>query len=82
MPKQQKGNRVNTIKIEIDGCTGCKACFESCFVDVFRWDAQANRPIVAYPEDCVECNKCELACPENIIDVIPDYSGIYWPAVI
>jgi len=73
---------VNTIKIDKDGCTGCQVCFEACFVDVFRWDGAEDRPIVAYPEDCVECNKCELDCPEHVIEVIPDYLGNYWPPVV
>ena len=48
-------------------------------------DADADQPIVAYPEDCVECkkeNKCELECPEECIKVVPDFSGIYWPEVV
>ena len=39
-------------------------------MDVFRWDAENDQPIVAYPEDCVECNKCELECPEECIKVV------------
>ena len=49
---------------------------------MFRWDAGDEKPIVAYPEDCVECNKCELECPEECIKVVPDFPGIYWPEVV
>ena len=49
---------------------------------MYRWDAEADQPIVAYPEDCVECNKCELECPEECIKVVPDFPGIYWPEVV
>ena len=73
---------MNTIKIDLNLCSSCGTCFEACFVDVFRWDYAKNLPIVAYPEDCVECNKCELNCPESAIQVIPDYEGIYWPPVV
>ena len=52
---------MNTIKIDINVCNGCKMCYDACFVNVFRWNEEEDMPIVAYPEDCVECNKCELA---------------------
>ena len=73
---------MNTIKIDLDRCTGCRTCFDACFVNVYRWDSTGDKPLVAYPEDCVECNKCELACPEACIEVVPDYEGVYWPPVI
>ena len=73
---------MNTISIDLEGCTGCQTCYEACFVDVFRWNAQDERPIVAYPEDCVECNKCELECPEHVIGITADYLGNYWPPVV
>jgi len=73
---------VNTIKIDLECCEGCRNCFDACFVNVFRWDGEKGQPIVAYPEDCVECNKCELSCPDSCIEVIPDYEGNYWPPVL
>lgn len=73
---------MNTLTIDDARCIGCGSCFKACFVDVFRWDAVRDRPIVAYPEDCVECNKCELACPVECLQVQPDYAGITWPEII
>jgi NAD-dependent dihydropyrimidine dehydrogenase PreA subunit len=72
---------MNTVKIDFDACTGCQTCFNACFVDVFRWNDAEDRPVVAYPEDCVECNKCELNCPVNAIEVIVDYNRP-WPPVV
>jgi NAD-dependent dihydropyrimidine dehydrogenase PreA subunit len=60
-----------TITIDRDNCTDCQTCVGACFVDVLRWDEQAGRPVVAYPEDCVWCYACELACPAQCIDVKP-----------
>ena len=71
---------VNTIEYDDDLCTGCCACYDACWVDVIRWDKETRRPIVAYPEDCVECNLCEISCPEDILHVKPDFSKP-WPAV-
>lgn len=72
---------MNTIQIDMAACSGCGICYDACFVDVFRWDEKESRPIVAYPEDCVECNKCELSCPDNAIEVIVDYN-LPWPQVV
>jgi len=63
------------IEIDKDMCNSCKTCVDACFVDVFRWDAKEERPIAAYQEDCVWCFACELACPANCIEVIPDMPG-------
>jgi NAD-dependent dihydropyrimidine dehydrogenase PreA subunit len=72
---------MNTIQIDGDVCSGCGICYDACFVDVFRWDEEESRPIVAYPEDCVECNKCELSCPDSAIEVIVDFD-LPWPQVV
>lgn len=81
--KKKEGKAsMNTININMEECNGCKTCYDVCFVNVFRWNGEDDKPIVAYPEDCVECNKCELNCPVDAIEVIPDYKGIYWPPVV
>ena len=59
------------IEIDYDVCDGCKTCVNSCFLDVLRWDAEEEKPIAAYPEDCVWCLACEMACREQCIEVIP-----------
>lgn len=62
-------------KIEIDQntCTGCKSCFKACFIDVIRWDNDNKKPVAAYQEDCVWCFTCEINCPSNSINVIPEF---------
>jgi len=64
---------MNSVKIEIDHdvCTSCQRCVDACFVDVFRWNPKEERPIPAYPEDCVWCYACEMACPVQCIEVKP-----------
>jgi NAD-dependent dihydropyrimidine dehydrogenase PreA subunit len=72
---------MNNILIDLAECNSCKTCVKACFVNVFRWDESKKGPIVAYPEDCVQCNACELACPNSCIEVIPDYLNMHWPTV-
>lgn len=65
---------MNVIKVDLNKCDGCKTCYKACWLDVIRWDAEASRPIIAYPQDCVECNYCEISCPEGAIEVSIDYT--------
>ena len=72
---------MNTIDIDFEACDGCKICCKACFVDVTRWDESAKRPVVAYPEDCVQCNLCELHCPVGAINVTVDWDKPF-PSVL
>ncbi len=63
---------IEEIKIDMDTCKGCKSCMNACFVDVIRWDEENKKPVISYPEDCVWCLACEVACPEDCINVIPN----------
>ena len=65
---------MNVIKVDRSLCTGCKTCYKACWLDVIRWDEKEEKPIISYAEDCVECNYCEISCPENAIKVSIDYS--------
>ena len=72
MSENTSGPWVKEIRIDFDGCTGCQSCMKACFVDVIRWDDTNKRPVVAYLEDCVWCLACECACPEQVIEVVPN----------
>ncbi len=63
---------VKEIKIDRDSCQSCKSCMKACFADVIRWDDIEDKPVVAYPEDCVWCLACEIACPAQCIEVVPN----------
>ena len=46
-------------------------CTEVCPMDVLRMDEFMRRPVIRYPEDCMTCYNCELACPRGAITVDP-----------
>ena len=70
---------MNNIIVNNELCIGCKACFQSCFIDVINWDEAAKRPVVAYPEECVQCMFCEMNCPVRAVKVVPDYAAYAFP---
>jgi len=49
--------------INPDTCIGCGECVKSCPMDVIRWDKEAKRPKITFPEDCQTCHLCEEFCP-------------------
>ncbi|MDF2788382.1 MAG: hypothetical protein K0S80_1480 [Neobacillus sp.] len=71
---------MNMIKVDTDKCTNCKNCYKACFVDVIRWDEELELPIIAYPEDCVDCLYCETSCNDDAIHVIIDFKKPIAPA--
>jgi NAD-dependent dihydropyrimidine dehydrogenase PreA subunit len=70
---------VNTIIVNDELCTGCKTCFKDCFIDIIKWDDKKKRPVIAYPEECVQCMYCEINCPDGAIKVHPKYDSYLFP---
>ncbi|MCC4767762.1 4Fe-4S dicluster domain-containing protein [Methanosarcina sp. DH1] len=60
--------------IDYKKCTGALACYEVCPADVFDIEEidQVKKAAVARPEDCIECNQCVEACPEDAIELVED----------
>lgn len=54
--------------VDNDLCIGDRECVEVCPKDVFDWDEDNAKPIVARPENCIEgCDECAKACPVEAI---------------
>lgn len=68
-------NTKHRIEFDPEKCVGCQLCYKSCFVDVIRWDAEKNKPIFQYVEDCEHCFYCQSVCRRDAILVIPDYAS-------
>lgn len=55
-------------------CIECKEkqCLNICPTGVFKWDCQADSPIMVYYKQCIECGACRLVCQlDNILFSYP-----------
>lgn len=68
---EQEKEQVPVIAINEEWCKRCGICIAFCPVDVFD-EAEDGLPIVARPEDCIECNLCEYRCPDFAVTLRGD----------
>ncbi|WP_448382907.1 4Fe-4S dicluster domain-containing protein [Desulfosoma sp.] len=58
--------------IDESKCTGCGMCVTSCGRDVFSYDLESKKSVVAHPKQClVGCMSCQTWCVFEAID-FPD----------
>lgn len=57
--------------VDTDKCCGCKKCVRTCMEDVWHWEDEKGYSIPKYPDECMQCFQCEMACPNNCIEIIP-----------
>lgn len=52
-----------------ENCIGCGLCFVGCARDVYDFDFEKKRPIVARPYNCmVGCNTCGINCLQDALE--------------
>ena len=62
------------VEVNKNWCKGCGFCVQYCPMNVLDTAAEFNAkgyhpPYVKVPENCRNCNFCELICPEFAIKV-------------
>ncbi|MFH2012659.1 MAG: 4Fe-4S binding protein [Pseudomonadota bacterium] len=60
------------VSIIEERCKGCSFCVEYCPRNVLKMSEHYNKkgyhpPYVKNPDDCLNCNFCEVICPEFAI---------------
>ncbi len=64
------------VHINKERCKGCGFCIEFCPKSVLAFSSNFNSkgyhpPYAAQPERCINCNLCQLVCPEFAIFSTP-----------
>lgn len=49
-------------RYDLNKCIGCRNCVTVCPMDVFRFDEDQNKSVIAYPENCQSCGQCFVGC--------------------
>lgn len=49
-------------RYDLNKCIGCMNCVTVCPMDVFRFDYDAHKSVIAYPENCQGCGQCYVGC--------------------
>ena len=49
-------------RYDLNKCIGCRNCVDVCPMDVFRFNEEQNKSIIAYPENCQNCGQCYVYC--------------------
>lgn len=57
------------VRRDLDSCIGCGNCFKICPVDVFRFDEETMKSIIAFPEGCQSCGMCYVNCLSDSIAI-------------
>ena len=63
-----------TVKVDLDKCTGCGTCIDTCPVAVFELaDVEGEEKCtVVNNDECIICRACEVTCPEEAIEIIEE----------
>jgi 2-oxoglutarate ferredoxin oxidoreductase subunit delta len=73
---------IGELHIIKDRCKGCNFCIEFCPNQVLKEASEFNKkgyhpPMVTKTGECVNCNLCEIICPEfAIYSVLKEYKEL------
>ena len=53
---------MSVARLDLNMCVGCRNCVNLCPMDVFYFDEEAGKSVMAFPEACQSCGQCYLHC--------------------
>jgi NAD-dependent dihydropyrimidine dehydrogenase PreA subunit len=56
-------------RYDLNKCIGCDSCHTVCPLDVFRFDYNEMKSIIAYPENCQNCGQCYINCQGQSLEM-------------
>lgn len=66
---------MSVIRVDLNKCVGCRRCVDVCPLDVFYFDLEARKSVLAYPECCQNCGQCYVNCPTRSIGMSNETYG-------
>lgn len=66
---------MSVIRVDLNKCIGCKRCVDVCPLDVFYFDPEARKSVLAYPECCQNCGQCYVNCPTRSLGMSNETYG-------
>lgn len=66
---------MSVIRVDLNKCIGCRKCVEICPMDVFYFNEQEGKSVLAYPETCQNCGQCYVNCPTRSLGMSADTFG-------
>lgn len=66
---------MSVVRIDLNKCIGCRKCVEICPMDVFYFNEEEHRSVLAYPENCQSCGQCYLNCRGRSLGIANDAYG-------
>ena len=71
---------MSVIRYDLNNCIGCESCVTVCPMDVFRFDYDRMKSIIAYPENCQSCGQCYMICQGRSLDISYYQMSMLMPA--
>jgi len=63
---------MSVVRIDLNRCIGCENCVNICPMDVFYFNAETHKSVIAYPENCQSCGQCFLNCKGRALGISND----------
>lgn len=66
---------MSVARYDLNACIGCRNCVNVCPMDVMKFDAEANKSVIAYPENCQSCGQCYINCLGRSLAIVDNTMG-------